>query len=87
VIPRLVSLVSGLVFLAGCLAIVLGAVIAWVTVIVTACIQVGWPFGAVLLVGSFGLLWRYEAAVKAPWFWWAELWRWGDDRLRERLTR
>lgn len=84
-IRHLASAVSALVFLLGCLVMVAAAAVAWVTVIVMACVQWGWPFGAVLLVGSFFLMARYEAHLKAPWVWWCELWGWADNGLRERL--
>jgi hypothetical protein len=71
---------SALLFLSGCLIMIIPAVIVWAWMITLAAklhVLVGWA----VFLGSMYIFWRYEDAIQIPWRLWFRLWRWADDRI------
>jgi hypothetical protein len=84
-VRKFVGLVSSLVYLMGCLVLVIGAVLAWASVVVSASMDWGWWAGAVIMLLSALAMRRWEPAVRRPWELWHALWLAIDNELEERM--
>ncbi len=82
---KLIGVFSSLVFLIGCLVMVIGAVMAWVSVVASAALEWGWWAGALVMTGSAFAMRRWEPVIKRPWEIWHQLWTAIDNELEERM--
>ena len=82
---KFVGVCSSLVFLMGCLILVIGVVMAWVSVMISASMNLGWWAGALIMLASALAIRRWEPAVRRPWELWHELWIAIDNELEERM--
>lgn len=81
---RLLGALSVLIFLSGCLAILLGIIGGWAYLLVLVAsrsVILGW---VVFCASAACWVW-YQSILKAPWVVWALLWRWADDEIYRRM--
>ena len=84
-IRKAIAVLSAFVFLAGSLALVIAAVLAWLWIIATAAQQTHWIAGVAVFVASLWAGHHYEAWLKTPWQLWYALWSHIDDELERRI--
>ena len=81
---RLISILSGFVYLAGILIIVAISGLAWLVVIAEVASQVHALAGAAIFLATLWIGHRYDALLRWPWEFWYWLWIWADDEITRR---
>lgn len=76
--------VSVVLFMAGCLCLVGGAVVLWVMTGLAIGKQIHPVAGFVYLFGSIYLAARMERFLRIPFQLWLQLWQWADGLLSAR---
>jgi hypothetical protein len=83
---RVLSALSGILFILGCMVILVAIIGAWAYLMVltaTQSVVAGW----VLFIFSMaGWSW-YQVVLQAPWAAWFKVWNWGDAAIHRRILR
>ena len=75
---------SALIFLIGCMTLVVAAVWVWITIAAYLVPSVGWFAGVIYLAGTFFAMMHLDKYIRVPWQLWFQLWRYADKMILDR---